>query len=52
MKSKITKLSTIYKIERTGNPVNFQKQRDEFLDVIMNSHPKMNVSLKLSVKPF
>lgn len=50
--NKITKISTIYRKEREANPEKFQEQRNSFLDVIVRSRPKMNVSVIITKKSF
>lgn len=48
----LKKLSTIYKRERVANPEKFKAQRDEFLDCIVKSKPRMNVRVTITQKPF
>lgn len=50
--SKITKVSTLYRKERENNTVRFEAQRNEFLDRIVNSKPRMNVKVVITKKPF
>jgi len=50
--NKITKISTIYKRQRVESPEKFENERDKFLEVVVNSKPKMNVTIVISKKPF
>lgn len=50
--NKITKTSTIYKRQRAESPEKFENERDKFLEVMVNSRPKMNVTINISRKIF
>ena len=52
MKNLIKKESTLYKKARAANAPAFEKQRNEFLETIVNSKPRFNVRVTVTQKPF
>jgi hypothetical protein len=52
MKQVLSKISTITRKAREANPVKYNELRDQTLDIIVNSKPKMNVRILVSNRPF
>lgn len=48
----LKKDSTIYKKTRLANAPSFQKLRNEFIETMVNSKPRMNIRITLSDRPF
>lgn len=48
--NKISKTSTLYKKDRENNTEAFRTQRDEFIQNIVNSKPRMNIRVIISDK--
>jgi len=48
----LKKLSTITRREWAANPAKYKIGRDQNLDIIVNSKPRMNINVTISTKPF